>query len=106
MISSFMFYFKKSLVNQRKSVIYCFRSVSFLEIVWILQDDTTHRKISAFIHYTLCLWIRNKVQPLKTKNKIPECKFYDEETPEYMYNKNSTGNIIGLCGKYNILYVW
>lgn len=33
-----------------------------------------------------------------------ECKFYDEETPEY--NKDSTGNIIGLCGKYNILYVW
>lgn len=51
----------------------------------------------------LCLWIRNKVQPLKTKQKILECKFYDEETPEY--NKNSTGNIIGLCGKYNILYV-
>lgn len=99
-----MFYFKKSLVNQRKSVSYCFRSVSFLEIVWILQDDTTHRNIFAFMHYMLCLWIRNKVQPLKTKQKILECKFYDEETPEY--NEDSTGNIICLCGKYNILYVW
>lgn len=43
---------------------------------------------------------------LKINNKILECKFYDEEIFEYMYNKNLIGNIIGLCGKYNILYVW